>query len=266
MAQTITTADGCRLNWRWDGPQGDTREDAPVLMLSNSLGTNLEMWAPQMDALTRHFRVLRYDARGHGASDAPPGPYDMATLARDALALMDALGLERVRFAGLSMGGMVGQWLGANAPERFSRLVLCNTAAHMGPPEAWDARIAIVREKGMDALVDPVVERWFTEGFRDAHPERVAPIIAMLRATDPEGYAASCAAVRDMDQRDLLPSIRVPTLVIGGSRDPATPIAKSHELVAGISGARLVELDAAHLSNVEQPERFTEALIDFLGE
>lgn len=259
MAEFVTLADGCRIHWRLDGPDG-----APVLLLSNSLGTDLDMWAPQMPALVKGFRVLRYDSRGHGASDAPPGPYSIELLGQDVLGLIDALGFDKVRFAGLSKGGMVGQWLGANAPERFSHLVLCNTAAEMSPPAPWNARIALVKAQGMGAIVDGVVERWFTEAFRTAHPEAIAPIAAMLRATKVEGYTACCAAVRDMDQRALLSRISVPTLVIGGLHDPATPIAKSHELASGVAGAKLVELDAAHLSNVEQPGAFTAALLSFL--
>lgn len=259
MADYVTLADGCRLHWRLEGPEG-----APVLLLSNSLGTTMDMWAPQMPALTRHFRVLRYDSRGHGLSDAPTGPYSIDLLGRDAVGLLDVLGLDKVRFAGLSKGGMVGQWLGANAPHRLSHLVLCNTAAEMAPPEPWNARIALVKAQGMGAIVNGVVERWFTEPFRLAHPDAIAPITAMLHATPVEGYTACCAAVRDMDQRASLPRIPVPTLVIGGLQDPATPIAKSHELASLIPGARLVELDAAHLSNIEQAEAFTAALLSFL--
>lgn len=261
MAEPVTLEDGCRLHWRLDGPAA-----APLLLLSNSLGTNMAMWAPQMPILTQHFRVLRYDSRGHGQSDAPAGPYSIERLGRDALGLLDALGIDKVRFAGLSKGGMVGQWLGANAPDRLSHLVLCNTAAEMAPPEPWSARIALVKAQGMAAIVDGVVERWFTEPFRTRHPEAIAPIAAMLHATPVEGYTACCAAVRDMDQRASLPRIPVPTLVIGGRQDPATPIAKSHELARLIPGATLVELEAAHLSNIEQAEAFTEALLSFLKE
>lgn len=259
MAQFVTLSDGCRLHWRLEGPQG-----APVLVLSNSLGTSMEMWAPQMPALTKHFRVLRYDSRGHGLSDTPNGPYSIEMLGQDAVGLMDAIGIKKARFAGLSKGGMVGQWLGANAPDRLSHLVLCNTAAEMAPADPWNARIALVTAQGMGAIVNAVVERWFTEPFCINYPEAITPIAAMLHATSVEGYTACCAAVRDMDQRALLPRITVPTLVIGGLQDPATPIAKSRELAANIPGARLVELDAAHLSNVEQAEAFTSALLSFL--
>lgn len=259
MGEFVTLADGCRLHWRLDGPQG-----APVLLLSNSLGTNMDMWAPQMTALTRHFQVLRYDSRGHGLSDAPAGPYSIDLLGRDAVGLLDVLGIDKVRFAGLSKGGMVGQWLGAHAHERLSHLVLCNTAAEMAPPEPWNARIALVKAQGMGAVVNGVVERWFTEGFRTGNPDAIAPITAMLHATPVEGYTACCAAVRDMDQRASLLRIPVPTLVIGGRHDPATPIGKSHELARLIPGAKLVELEAAHLSNIEQAEAFTAALLSFL--
>jgi 3-oxoadipate enol-lactonase len=253
-----TLGDGCCIAWALDGPEG-----APVLMLSNSLGTTMEMWRPQLAAFTARFRVLRYDTRGHGRSDAPPGGYGLDRLGRDAIELLDALGLGRVHFCGLSLGGMTGQWLGARAPDRIDRLVLANTAAVMGPPSAWDARIVTVRQQGMAALTDAILERWFTPEFR-AVPEGAAFVRDQLLATDPAGYAGCCAAIRDMDLRPLLGRIAAPTLVITGSRDPATPPADSTLIVESIPGARQLMLDAAHLSNVEQPEAFTTAVLDFL--
>jgi 3-oxoadipate enol-lactonase len=251
--------EGARLFYRFDGP-----EDAPVLVLSNSLGTALAMWDPQIRRFAEHFRVLRYDSRGHGRSDATPGPYTIAGLGRDALALLDALGLARVHFCGVSKGGMVGQWLGINAPERVERLVLCNTSAHIGAPEVWNERIEAVRARGMAAIVQGVIDRWFTEDFQKRAPETVAEISAMLLATPPEGYVACCAAVRDMDQRADLPRVAAPTLVIAGRHDQATPPEHSRLIAERIPNARLAMLDAAHLSNVEADEAFTTAVLDFL--
>lgn len=255
----VTLADGCRLHFRFDG-----KADGPVLLLSHSLGVTLDMWAPQVAALSAHFRLLRYDSRGHGLSDTTPGPYSIDQMGRDALALIDGLGLGTVGFVGLSMGGMVGQWLGAQAGQRLSRLVLCNTAAHMPPPDAWNSRIDLVRSHSVAAIVDGVLERWFTAPFRQAQPDAVAPIAAMLRATGTEGYVACCAAVRDMDQRALLPTIPVPTLVIAGSHDLSTPVEKGRELADAIPDARLIELACAHLSNVEHADSFNKALLSFL--
>lgn len=250
----FTTGDGCALAYRIDGPA-----DAPVLVLSNSLGTAMEMWSPQIEALAARYRVLRYDSRGHGRSDVPPGAYSMDRLGRDVIELMDGLGIDRARFCGLSKGGMVGQWLGYRAPERIERLVLCNTSPFMGPPSAWDDRIAAVRAGGMAAMTDAVIARWFTPGFAERMPEAVLPVRAMLLATDPAGYAGCCAAIRDMDMRPILGLIKVPVTIVGGDLDPATPAEHSHALRDGIPGARLVMLPTAHLSNVERPADFLAA-------
>lgn len=257
---SLTVGDGCRIAYRLDGPK-----DAPVLLLSNSLGTDMEMWAPQMAAWTRHFRVLRYDSRGHGGSDAPAGAYSIDRLGRDAIELLDALGLDRVNFCGLSKGGMVGQWLAVHAPERLSKLVLSNTAAYMGPPANWQARIEGVRTTGLAPLAEASIGRWFTPAFRSASPERIAPILAMLLAANPEGYAGCCAAIRDMDQRPTARLNATPTLVIAGSQDPATPLADARFLAENASNSRLVCLAAAHLSNLEAPEPFARAVEEFLA-
>ncbi|MFS8037819.1 3-oxoadipate enol-lactonase [Xanthobacter sp. AM11] len=256
----VTLGDGCRIAYRFDGPQA-----APVLLLSNSLGTRWEMWEPQMAAFTAGFRVLRYDSRGHGRSDAPAGAYGMDRLGRDVIELLDALGLERVHVCGLSKGGMVGQWLGARAPERLGRLVLANTSAFMGPPAGWDARIAAVAAGGMAALVDAVIARWFTPGFVAQAPQAVAPVRDMLLATSPAGYAGCCAAIRDMDLRLTAPLVRAPTLVITGDADPATPPQEGAFIAAAVPGARHATLPAAHLSNVEQAEGFSSAVLGFLS-
>jgi 3-oxoadipate enol-lactonase len=256
----FVAAAGARLFYRLDGP-----EDRPVHVLSNSLGTNLAMWEPQLPAFSARFRLLRYDSRGHGQSDAPPGPYTIELLGRDVLALLDGLGLERVSFCGLSKGGMVGQWLGAHAGERLERLVLAYTSACTGSPEVWDQRIATVRAQGVAAVVPGVIDRWFTPPFQEQAPDEVARIADMLRATDPEGYVACCAAVRDMDQREAIRGIRVPTLAIAGRHDLATPPDQARLIAERVPGARLVELDTAHLGNVEAPEPFNRAVLDFLA-
>lgn len=248
-----------RLTYRLDGPS-----DAPVVLLSNSLGTSLAMWEPQMLALTARYRVLRYDARGHGASSAPPGPYAIGQMAHDVIALLDHLGIQRARFCGLSMGGMVGMWLGCNAPSRLERLVLCNTAARIGPPDIWNARIARVQEGGMAAIVEAVLARWFTPAFLAASSPMLEAARRMLATTSPEGYAAACAAVRDMDQREAITRIGVPTLVIAGTHDVVTTLADGRFMAERIPGARYVELPAPHISNLERPAEFTAALLDFL--
>lgn len=248
-----------RTHYRLDG-----NPEAPVLVLSNSLGTNLAMWAPQMPTLARAYRVLRYDTRGHGQTSVTPGPYTIAQLGQDVVALLDQLQIARAYFCGLSMGGMIGMWLGWNAPARLQRLVLSNTAAQIGTAESWNSRIETVEREGMKPVAAAVIKRWFTPEFRTASPERVGPIQAMLENAPPEGYVGCCAAVRDMDQRDAVGGIKIPTLIVAGRRDPATPPVASKFLMEHILGARYVELEAAHLSNVEQAERFTEAVAEFL--
>ena len=257
---TMVQANGIDLFTRWDG-----REGAPVLLLSNSLGTRLEMWDDQINALTGHFRVLRYDSRGHGRSSAPDNDYTIDELGRDAVGLLDALEIERVGYCGLSKGGMVGQWLGWNAPDRVEKLVLSNTAAHLGPRELWDDRVRISREQGMEPLVDVILERWFTEAFRASSPERVAKVKEQVLTTPGHGYGACSAAIRDMDQREAIKAITTPTLVIAGADDPATTPEAGKLIADSIAGARLEVLpDAAHLANIEQTELYNKALVEFL--
>lgn len=255
----LTVSDGCTIAARFDGP-----EDAPVLVLSNSLGTHHAMWDEQMAALTKKFRVLRYDTRGHGASDAPPGAYSLDRLGRDVIDMLDLLDIEQAHFCGLSLGGMTGQWLAVHAPARFGRLVLANTSAYMGPPSGWQSRIESVWHSGMAPLAEAAIGRWFTPGFADAAPQAVAAIRAMLLQSSAQGYAGCCAAIRDMDLRPVAALNRVPTLVIAGAADPATSVADAQFLQQQAADARLAVLEAAHLSNVEQPEGFTAAVIDFL--
>lgn len=256
---SITTGDGCRLAYSLDPPSG-----RPVLVLSNSLGTAMSMWAPQLAAFSARFRVLQYDSRGHGRSDAPPGAYGLDRLGCDVLELLDQLGIATAAFCGVSMGGMVGQWLGWRAPERVLALALCNTSAYMGPPAGWDQRIAAVRAGGMAAVAGSVAERWFTPAFRTASPDRVGDVVETFLRTDPGGYVGCCAAIRDMDQRRTATLIAAPTLVLAGDADPATPLEHSQQLARAIRGAELAVIQAAHLSNVEAPATFTDALLTFL--
>lgn len=258
MAEVVT-GDGCRLAYRFNGP-----ETAPVLLLSNSLGTDLSMWEPQIEAWTERFRVLRYDQRGHGGSDTPVGAYSLDRLGRDVIELLDALDLDVVHFCGLSLGGMVGQWLGVRAPNRLRRLVLANTSAFMGPASGWDARIALVHDQGLGPLAQASVERWFTPEFVVEEAEAVASIVSTFEQTSAVGYAGCCAAIRDMDLRPVSGLITTPTLVIGGLRDPSTPAPHSQDLAAAIPHARLEMLEAAHLSNVEQPTHFADLVISHL--
>lgn len=250
---------GDRFHYQLDG-----LAEAPALVLSNSLGADLSMWDPQMPALASRFRVLRYDTRGHGASAVTPGPYRMAQLAGDVLALLEALGIDRASFCGISMGGATGMWLGAHAPERIDKLVLCNTGARIGTPEFWEARIAALRQGGTAGIAQGLMERWFTASFRARAPDVVARMREKLARTSTDGYIACCEAIRDHDERAAVAAIRRPTLVIAGTQDVATPPADGRFLAERIPGARYVEFDVAHLSNVEMPEAFTQAVLKFL--
>jgi 3-oxoadipate enol-lactonase len=257
----VQLADGS-LNYQLEGPAG-----APVLVLSNSLGTNLHMWDTQIPAFTRHFQVLRYDTRGHGQSLVTPGIYSIERNARDVLALLDALNVDKAYFCGLSMGGLIGQWLAINAPQRLHRVVLCNTAAKIGTPQVWDPRIETVLRDGeaaMLALRDASIERWFTPSFAKAQPDAVDAVVGMLASTAPQGYAANCAAVRDADFREQIGSVRLPVLMVCGTHDAVTTPDDGRYIVERIPGAQMIELHAAHLSNVEAGEAFTGPVLDFL--
>jgi 3-oxoadipate enol-lactonase len=243
-----------------------TSDQGPVLVLSNSLGTDLSMWDPQMTQLAQRFRILRYDTRGHGRSSVTAGSYTIEQLGRDFIGLLDALQLDRVHFCGLSMGGMIGIWLGIHSPARLHRLVLSNTAARIGTQEMWNARIEKVQKDGMKAVAPAVIERWFTPEFRARSSDRVAKAQAMLEATPAAGYASCCAAIRDMDMRESVAQIKAPTLVIYGAKDPVTPPADAEFLRERIPESSKMDLDAAHLSNVEQPDDFTEAVSNFLSQ
>ena len=256
----MTGAGAPELNYVLEGP-----EDAPVLVLSNSLGTSLEMWDAQAPALRERFRLLRYDTRGHGRSPAPPGPYAIGDLGRDVIHLLDRLGIERASLCGLPVGGMTWMWLAAEAPGRVERLVLLCTSALLGPKSVWDERIATATGRGMAALVEGVVERWFTPAFRAENPGAVGKMARTLRETDPGGYAGCCAAIRDMDLRDRLPSVAAPTLVVSGAEDPATPPENGRLIADAIPGARFeVVPDTAHIANVERPEKITQLIMTHL--
>jgi 3-oxoadipate enol-lactonase len=252
-------ADGCSIHVEVEGPA-----NAPALMLSNSLGTSLHMWDDQVAPLTKHFRLVRYDRRGHGRSGVPKGPYTIERLGRDVLAVLDALGIAQVHWCGLSMGGMVGQWLGAHAGSRIGKLILSNTTSYFPDKAIWAERIALARTKGVAALADGTMERWFTKGFRDRSPDAVARIKAMFVKTDVEGYVGCVEALRDMDLRPLLPRIKAPTLVIAGRHDAGTPVDVNEFIKDHIAGARLAILDAAHLANVELPQAYANTVLDFL--
>lgn len=252
-------ANGVRTRYSWDGPA-----NAPVVAFSNGLGTNLHMWDEQSFALQQRFRILRYDTRGHGDSGVTEGPYSIEQLATDFLSLLDALKIETCQFCGLSMGGMIGLWLAANHPKRFEKVVLANTAAKIGTSEMWNQRIAMVFDEGMPAVANGLLARWFTPGFQRSEPGKVAKIRRAFELTNPLGYTACCAAIRDMDQRSTVASIKVPTMIISGEYDPVTPPSESDALASAIAGAMHVKLPAAHLSNVERSTEFSNVLSSFL--
>ncbi|HEY4847134.1 MAG TPA: 3-oxoadipate enol-lactonase [Methylocella sp.] len=242
--------------------EGD--ENKEVLMLSNPMGTNLHLWDPQIPALAEHFGVVRYDSRGHGASVANQGPYSVEGLARDVLAIMDALGIERVHWLGLSMGSIVGLWLLIHARERIGRAVLASAAAQIPGPDLWNNRIQSARDTGMNGVAMAAAERWFTKTFRDANPEKVEAVMEMVRRTPLHGYLAACAAGRDMDQREAIRSIRNKVLVIAGRHDLSTPPGMGALVASSIEGAKFVTLEASHMSNIEDEANFTKAAVDFL--
>lgn len=241
------------------------RPGAPALLLINSLGTNLAMWDEQLESLSERYELIRYDARGHGSSTAgTAAETTLATLAGDALAVLDACDVGRAHVCGLSLGGMTAMQIALDAPDRVLKLVLCNTSAHMPPREAWQERIDTVREKGMSPLVEAILERWFTPDFRQQSPDKVERVRSMLLNTDPRGYALCSAAIRDMDLREGIRAITAKTLIIAGLRDPATPPVHAEFIQTRISESRLVTLDAAHLSNIQCAPQFTTALQDFI--
>jgi 3-oxoadipate enol-lactonase len=255
-------ANGIQTNYELSG-----KKRAPVVVLSHSLSSNLLMWNPQMDALTPCFQVLRYDTRGHGATEAPSGPYTLGLLAEDLIGLLDALDMDRVHFVGLSMGGMIGQCLGLNHPHRLKSLVLCDTASII-PAEAqpvWQERLDKVRTKGMEALCEETLERWFTPAFLRQNPPMVRLIREQILATPTTGYIGCAEAIRRLNFLDRISAIKIPTLILVGEDDPGTPVSASKAMHGRIAGSTLAVLPSArHLSNVEQPEAFNTALLKFL--
>jgi 3-oxoadipate enol-lactonase len=248
------------LHYTVDGPA-----DAPVLVLGASLGTSTQLWDPQIATLAERFRVVRYDHRGHGSSPVPPGPYRLADLGHDVLALMDRLEVASAHLAGLSLGGMVSMWVAAHAPQRVNRLVLVCTSAHLGPPDGWAARASVVRSDGLAAIADAVVARWVPPDFARNNPAVVQNLREMLLATPAEGYAACCGAIETMDLQPDLPGIGAPTLVIAGLVDEATPPAHAQRIAALIPNARLALVAAAaHLANISRPELVGQLMADFL--
>ncbi len=258
----IIEANGIKINYQLSGKKG-----APVVTLSHSLASSLAMWNPQMDALNSHFRVLRYDMRGHGNSDVTPGPYTLELLAEDVIRLLDALNIDRVHFVGLSIGGMIGQSLALNYANRIRSLALCDTASVM-PAEAqpiWQERINKARSKGMEAQVDETMERWFTSSFLKQGSSMLKIIREQILATSIEGYIGCAEAIRKLNNLSRLSGIKMPTLIMVGEEDPGTPVSASQAIHERISNSKLVILPfARHLSNVEQTEAFNAALLEFL--
>jgi 3-oxoadipate enol-lactonase len=240
-------------------------DDAPALVLINSLGSTLAMWEPQIEDLAGRFRVVRFDLRGHGRSPVPPGPYALEDLGADVIALLDRLGIARAHLAGVSLGGMTTMWLATNAPERVDRIVLCCTSAKLGPPSMWRDRAALVREQGTAAVADAVVARWVTPAWAAAHPHEYQRLREMVASTPAEGYAGCCAAIEVMDQEASIPAITAPTLVIAGADDPSTPPDHGARIASRIPGARMAVIPhAMHLANIEQAPRVTERIVDHL--
>ena len=249
-----------RLHHRLDGPA-----EAPVIALPSSLGTTTELWDANAGAWMETFRVLRYDQRGHGGSEVPRGPYSIDDLGRDFIALLDELGLERVFFCGLSLGGATGMWVGAHAPERIENLVLACTSARFGDPGQWVARAASARTAGVESIADRVIARWFTPEFAEERPDVVSQFRSVLVSTPREGYAGCCEALAGWDFRGHLTRVRRPTLVVAGVNDGATPLAHSRLLAERIPRAKLVVLPrAAHLANVEQNDAFSSLVAEHL--
>lgn len=258
----LIRANGIQMNYELSG-----KKEAPVAMLSHSLGSSLLMWNPQRKVLEAHFQVLRYDIRGHGKSEAPPGAYTLELLGEDAVALLDALGIDQVHWVGLSMGGMIGQSIALNYPKRLMSLALCDTMAVIAPEAQpiWQERIDVVREKGVASQLEPTMERWFTPSFLKLNPYVLGVIRQEFLATPAQGYLGCIYAIRNLDYLDRLKDIRIPTLIMVGEDDPGTPVAASQAMHQRILNSKLVIIQSArHLSNVEQSEVFNTNLLTFL--
>jgi len=260
MERNIETG-GARITYLTEGPPG-----APVVLFVNSIGSTRDLWGSQVAAVTKAHRAITYDARGHGLSSAPPGDYSIADLAGDALAILDAEGVERPHICGISLGGLTAMWLGIHAPDRVRSLTLANTAARIGTTESWTARMALVREKGMAGVADLAIPLWFTERFRAEAPHTVTVFRHMIESCSTTGYLGCCAALRDEDLRDQVSSITCPVLCVASSGDVPTPPEGLHYVHSQIGDSRLLMLDAAHISNIEQMGDFNVALTGFLAE
>lgn len=245
--------------------QTDGQRSKPCLVLSNSLGTDLGMWDRQAAALAGHYFVVRYDTRGHGQSSRGSAAVTLARLGQDVVGLLDHLDIRRAHFCGISMGGMIGQWLGIHAPGRIGKLVLANTAARIGNPAAWQTRASQVRKDGMTGVADGSSARWFTADFAAREPAEVDRLVQRLREQTPEGYASCCDALAEADLREEVKSIASPVLLIAGRHDPVTTVADAHWLAAQVADAKVEELDASHLSNIESANEFTACLRRFLA-
>jgi 3-oxoadipate enol-lactonase len=261
LSQTsfVTVSDGSRIAYRFDGST-----DRPVLLLSNSIGTTLHMWDLQISALIKHYRVLRYDSRGHGASDVPEGEYSLDRLGADVIDLLNNLEIKQVDFCGLSLGGIVGQWLAFRAPDRINRLVLCNTSAYLGPSDQWTENISTVLRDDIERNAATFLGNWFLAQMISRNGPAVQQVRAMLMAMNPQGFAGSFAAVRDMDMRHSDTLISCQTLVIAGQFDTVTLASHSELIAQAIPGAKLVVLPAVHLTNIELPTEFICVLFEFL--
>jgi 3-oxoadipate enol-lactonase len=259
MDRVVQTS-GARISYTVEGPA-----EGPVLLFINSIGTTRDLWLPQVPALVGTYRVIRYDARGHGSSSVPHGDYSIEQLGRDAVAILDAEGARRAHVCGISLGGLTAMWLGVNLPGRIASLVLANTAARIGSVQSWTERIALVQERGMRGVAEMAIPRWFTPGYRQRHEETATHFKTMVETCPTAGYLGCCAALRDEDLREAISRISCPVLVIAGSTDEATPLEGMRFIHERIAGSRMLTLDAAHLSNVEQAETFTSAVMGFLG-
>jgi 3-oxoadipate enol-lactonase len=256
----VIDSNGARISYTVEGPS-----ECPVLLFINSIGTTRDLWLPQVPALVGTYRVIRYDARGHGSSSVPAGNYSIEQLGRDALAILDAEGAKTAHICGISLGGLTAMWLGINAPDRIASLILANTAARIGSVQSWTDRIALVQERSMRAVAEMAIPRWFSPGYRRRHEEIVTQFKTMVETCPTAGYLGCCAALRDEDLREAIAKISCPVLVIAGSTDEATPPEGMRFIHEHIAGSKMLTLDAAHLSNVEQDEAFTSAVMGFLG-
>ena len=237
----------------------------PALIFSNSLGTQFSMWQPQLDALKKDFYMICYDTRGHGQSSAPQGPYSIELLGEDVIHLMDHLHIDKANFCGISMGGLTGQWLAINHPERFEHVIVANTAAQIGQEQAWKDRASLVRENGLEPIASTAATRWFTEGFIKKNAKIVDQLSHNLAQGSPEGYASCCEALGVADLRDQIQGINIPVLVIAGSKDPVTTVKDGQYMVNKIRSSALLEIDASHISNIEDAKAFNQAIYDFVS-